>query len=268
VSGSLTEKRIVDGDGRLKPENKQQYEFGIAFPKTDPDMQRLFGEFHTYLSDEWSRSPDRLQALETWFGTMGGLSMKISDGDKPNQKGKVNPNTTGHFVFWFSSSYPTKAVNTTYDEIDASDIVRGYYVRIAGNISDNGEPIAGAGIYMNPTVIQLVAEGDEIRGGIDAKAAFGGSAVSSLPTGARPVGSGLAQVGKPPSVGMPGLPGGPQTTSVGMPGLPGGPQTTSAPFSGQTTSHIDPHTSILSGPGGAVPQAARGLPGLPGMPGQ
>lgn len=276
VSGSLTEKRTKDTNGRLLPEEKHRYEFGIALSKTDPDTARLFVEFQAFMQNEWANDQNKLTALVNWFQTMTGMPMKISDGDRPNAKGQLNSNTTGCFVFWFSTGFQPKCCTATNEEIPAEAIKRGYYVQIAGNIASNGLPWQpdgkGAGIYMNPSVIRLVGEGDEIVGGVDAATAFGGTAApTQLPPGARPVGTNVGMPGMAPVTGVaPGpqanAPVPNQTAPVGMPGQTTGQQ--AAPVATASPSNINPHTGILNGPNttvtAAAPATGGGLPGLPG----
>ena len=284
VSGSLTEKRTKDTNGRPLPEEKHRYEFGIALSKTDPDTARLFGEFQAFMQNEWANDQNKLNALANWFSpdpttSMTGVPMKISDGDRPNAKGQLNSNTSGCFVFWFSTGYQPKCCTATNEEIPADAIKRGYYVQIAGNISSNGLPWQpdgkGAGIYMNPSVIRLVAEGDEIVGGVDAATAFGGTAApTQLPPGARPVGSGVGMPGMATGGAIPPAPA-PVQNQAAPAGLPGqATGQTAAPVTTVSPSNINPHTGILNGPGVAQPQTTpAGLPGqaagtLPGLPGQ
>lgn len=297
VSGSLTEKRTKDVNGRPIPEDKQKFEFGIAFQKTDPDMQRLFGEFYTFISAQWAADQNKIQALNNWFQTFQGVPMKISDGDAPNARQQTNENTAGCFVFWFSSTYPIKCCDPANQEIAAESVKRGYYVQMAGNIADNGLPWQadgkGAGIYMNPSVVRLVAEGEQIVGGIDAATAFGGTvapAQGQLPPGAVPLGTAVTQTPAAPGAPMaqPTIPGQPAAAPTqpaapqapqAQPGLPAGgpgtlpnlaaPQTAPAPTgapAGVPGTTPAPHTAILNAP--QTPAAPTGAPGLPGLPGQ
>lgn len=299
ISGSLTEKRTKDHNNRALPEDKQRYEFGIAFRKDDPDIGRLFGEFYQYIAALWAVDQQKMGALNGWYGQVQGIPpftgvpMKISDGDAPSKQGKINENAAGHFVFWFSSSYPVKCCDPANQEIDASSIKRGYYVQVAGNIADNGlawqADGKGAGIYMNPNVIRLVGEGDEIVGGIDPATAFGNTtAPAQLPPGARPLGAnvGLPGTAPTPPAAVPGMPGATPTPSAPVPtatapaatpGLPTAqpavPPSTASPSNAVPT----PHTPILQTPvpgqpvaPAAAPAAAPAVPGapvVPGMPG-
>lgn len=289
VSGSLTEKRTKDNAGRPIPDEDQRFEFGIAFPKDDPDMQRLFGEFWQFLSQEYQSKPQVMQMVQTWFQTLNGFSMKIQDGDKPNSKGTVNDNTKGCYVFYFSSNFaPDTVSGPAYEPCEATAIKRGYYVRVAGSIVPNGLDNHQAGIFMNPTAIQLVAKGEEIRGGVDAATAFGGSQMpGQLPPGAQPLDQGFTAPGQqqpaPPAPGMPGTvptqppagaPAPGQTAPAAMPGQ-GGAQPPAQPQTAYP-GNVQPHPDILNPPQPpaapgqpqqqqqAAPPAAPGMPGLPG----
>jgi hypothetical protein len=255
VNGSITEKRTKDSDNREIPADKQRYEFGVAFEKA-AIWPMLTEQWYPFLAGAMARDQNALTRMTNWFSTMQGFSMKVSDGDAPNARGAVNEHTKGCFVVYFSSMYPPKAVgpDPAFTEIDPAIVKRGFYVQVAGNIGSNEQPGDRAGIYVNGNVMRLIAEGDEIRGGVDAAAAFGGAAApTALPPGARPLGStsgmGAAFGGAP--AGLPGLPGGApapvQTAPVGMPGIPG-----AAPgiASGGSVPGVVPHTGILSGPPG------------------
>ena len=41
VSGSMTEKRAKDNDGRAIDPDDQRFEFGVAFRKDDPDRKSV-----------------------------------------------------------------------------------------------------------------------------------------------------------------------------------------------------------------------------------
>lgn len=269
VTGDMDVKRTTDHNGDPKPENKWQYEFGIAFPKTEPDIARLFGEFNTFLQAEWAAKPRKIAALDTWFQTMQGLSMKIGDGDKPNKKGEYNANTAGCYVFYFSSSFMPKLSDAGFAEIPITSIKRGDWVRVAGTIACNGRDDGNAGIYMNFDHVQLVGIGDHIGGGMTAAEAFGGASQAALPPGAvaPSEAAGFTQPGMPPATApMPGMQG-------TAPTVAGDPTQAAAPLPGQTpvatptASPINPHTGILTGPASGAPASGAPASPMPGMPG-
>ena len=183
--GSVTEKRTKDYEGRpIDPEN-QRYEVGVAFEKQSiwPFMVETI---YPYLATALAQDPNAAQRMQNWFSTLDGFSMKITDGDKPNSKGQTNDNTKGCFVFWFQAIELKTVAGPSADalvEIDPSEIKRGYYVQVAGNIKPNEQPGDRAGIYMNGNIVWLRAQGEVIAGGVDASTAFAGAAPGALPTG-------------------------------------------------------------------------------------
>lgn len=285
VSGSLTDKVTKDRNNNNAPipEDKQRYEFGIAMRKDDPDTIRIINEIHGFLAAEWANDQGKIAALNAyWQNGCDGVSLKIKDGDKPNSKGKLNDNTTGCFVFYFSNwgGEPPRTVDPHNQDIPGEAVKRGFYVQVAGTIKDNGEAyntnprMNRCGAYLDSQVVRLVAEGDVITGGVDAETAFGGTTAADvqLPQGARPLGTGagIPGMGSSPNAGLPdagnvaGVSAQPQTGAAVLPG-----QGTPHQIAPQTTaSHINPHNGILGGPNAAtqqpVGQVNTGLPGLPG----
>lgn len=237
ISGSLTEKRSKDSDNRPIEPEKQRYEFGIAFQKNEI-WSMLTEQFRPWLTTQLASDANGLSRMQEWFSTLTGFSMKISDGDKPNAKGQLNENSKGCFVMWFSSSFSPDTVDSTMtNQIPADSIKRGYYVQIAGNISPNGLTASQAGIYLNATHVRLVAEGEEIKGGVDAVTAFGGTAApTSLPPGAMPLGSNTGAASAFPT----GVP-------AGMPGTQPANHAP-APTASPGEPNVQPHTGILTGP--------------------
>lgn len=249
VSGDLTKKRAKDKDGRDIAPDKQRFEFGIAFAKTDPAIGALIQQIAQYAYGEYGKTaPHIAQRVANWMQTLDGFSMKIANGDEPNARGQVNQNTAGHYVFYFSTSIdPIAAIAPTNAQIPPANIKRGWFVDIAGNVAINGLTDNNAGIYMNASVVRLVAEGEEIVGGIDPQAVFANHAAPmQLPPGARPIGS---APGLPPGSGMPGV-GIPQQQPAQMP--PGQPMQMQPQQPAQMPGFMPPATPA---PGG-MPQAA------------
>ena len=274
VSGSLTDKVTKDrnNNNALIPEDKQRYEFGVAMRKDDPDTIRVINEIHGFLAAEWANDQGKIAALNAyWSNGCDGVSLKIKDGDKPNAKGKLNDNTVGCYVFYFSNwgGEPPKTVDPHNQDIPGASIKRGYMVQIAGSIKDNGEAyntnprMNRCGAYLDADVIRLVDVGEVITGGIDADTAFGGT-LAPTATKYQP-----GQLGMPGATtgaaaghvgGAPGLPGANQAAAAtGAPGLPGQGQAQQSAAPGNTPAA---HGAILSGPGVQAP--AGNVPGLPG----
>jgi hypothetical protein len=258
VNGSLTEKRTKDSDNRPIDDKDQRFEFGVAFDKT-AIWPLLAEQWYPWLASQLARDQNATQRMTNWFSTFDGFSMKVVDGDRPNKKGDYNEHTKGCMVFYFSSLFAPKCVgpDPAFTEIDPAIVKRGFYVQVAGNIGPNDQPGDRAGIYLNGNQVRLIAEGDEIRGGVDSASAFGGSAApTALPPGARALGS---TSGNGAAFGAPGLPQPGQapvpapapTVPAAMPGLPGvAPQTASA----GSPPGVVPHTGILAGPPGMPPR--------------
>lgn len=262
VSGDLTKKRVKDKDGRDIAPDKQRFEFGIAFAKTDPQIGALIQQIATYAHGEYSKTaPHIAQRVVNWMNTLDGFSMKIANGDKPNAEGKVNPNTAGHWVFYFSTALdPIGAIAPTNAQIPLDRIKRGWFVDVAGSVAINGLTDNNAGVYMNPAVIRLVAEGEEIVGGIDPQAVFANHAApTQLPPGARPIGSAPSL---PPGSGMPGVG---QMPGM-MPGMPA--QQAQMPGFGVGSPAMGaPAGMPQAAPAGMQPFAPAGAPGQTASPG-
>lgn len=251
ISGSLTEKRAKDNDNRPIEADKQRFEFGVAFNKQE--IWSLFAEtWYPYLTQALATDQNAIARVGQWFqspGAKGIFSMKVTDGDMPNADGRLNENAKGCFVIWFSA-IDIKTVGPSNEDIASEMVKRGFYVQVAGNIKPNDQPGDRAGIYINANIVRLIAEGEEIHGGVDPETAFGGTtAPTALPPGARPVGSdnGAASAFPPPPGGSAPAPA--QTAPVApgaAPAAPGAaPQTTASPGNPPAT---QPHTAILNGP--------------------
>jgi len=279
VSGDLIKKREKDNQGRpIKPED-QRFEFGIAFAKTDPAVGKLITDIATFAYTEYGKTaPHIAQKVANWMQTLDGFSMKIANGDAPNARGTVNQNTVGHYVFYFSTSIDViGAIAPTNAQIPLDRIKRGWFVDIAGSVAINGLTDNNAGIYMNPACIRLVAEGEEIVGGIDPQAVFANhTAPMQLPPGARPLGSApsLPAGSGMPGVGMPGqqqpgMPG--QTPAFGMPGQPMQQQPgftpPATPQPGGMPMGAPAGMQPFGAAGGGNPIASPGNTGFPSHPG-
>jgi hypothetical protein len=267
VYGDLTTKRDKDNQGRPIDADKQRYEFGLAIRKDDPAVGALIQQIAGYAYNTYAtRAPHIAQRVSSWMQTLDGFSMKISDGDKANQRGQVNPNTVGCYVFWFSTSIDIIGASAAHAnaQIPLTNIKRGWYVDVAGSAAVNGLTDNNAGIYLNPTVVRLVAEGDEIVGSVDPQAMFANHAAPvALPPGARPVGS----APQPPAgTGMPGagmMPGMPAAAQPGFTppatGAPGGmPQAAPA--------GMQPFGAVVGG--NPTASLGNGFPAHPGILGQ
>lgn len=258
INGSLTEKRSTDSNNRPIEPEKQRYEFGLAIAKTDPAVGALLQSFGGHALQGYASAPHVQQRIQAWFTNgMTGFSMKVSDGDKPNQNGRVNQNSVGCYVIWFSTAMEINGANAQNTQIDLNAIKRGYYVDVAGSTDVNGLLDHNAGIYMNAGWVRLVGEGDVITGGMSVEDAFGAAPAPALPPGARAVGS-TPQV--PVGSGAPGTTGvvGNMPPAMALPEIGG--QT--APV-GQVAAAAAPAGTVSLG----EPQSYPGVLTVPGLPG-
>lgn len=257
VSGDLVTKRDKDHQNRPVAPDKQTYQFGVAIRKDDPAVGPLIQQIATHAYSYYqTKAPHVAQRVVNWMQTLDGFSMKISNGDAPNQRGQVNQNTVGCWVFWFSTGLDiVGSIAPSNAQIPVAQIKRGWYVDVAGSVAVNELTDDNAGVYLNPTVVRLIAEGDEIVGSVDPQQIYANHAAPvQLPPGARPIGS-----TPQPGAGA-GLPG------TGMPGIGGGGVGTQQQVAGPGVGGAMPGFSgAPATPGQGLPQGAPG--GMPPFPG-
>lgn len=148
------------------------------------------------------------------------FSWKYQDGDGVNQKGQSvadKPGFAGHHIIKFATSFEPKCFIegkfAPEQQLPKPDevIKKGFWVRVIGVFKSNkatGMQVPGVAIY--PSLVSLVGQGEEIRGGIDAAAAFAAAPMGALPPGVGaplsvppPVGGAAAPVVTPPAVVVP-----------------------------------------------------------------
>lgn len=190
VGGSVSKAREVmgnDGKPRLNQDGKPtlDYSFGVAIPKT-PGV--------THWSQEAWGAPIYQLAQQSWpngESQRQDFSWKITDGDStiPNKRGKKpcdQEGYAGHWVIWYSGMMPPRyytMIGSNEPQVlaDPSVIENGYYVQVYGNTRSNA-PSQSPGMYMNHSMVCLIAYGERIVSGPDvSQAGFG---TSALPPGA------------------------------------------------------------------------------------
>lgn len=284
-------------DKQGKP--RVDYTVIVAFPKTDATFGQLWALFEGVAKAGF---PALLQAgmlLPPWDPRTR-FSWKIQDGDGYDGDGKPNsgkPGFAGHWIVKFKSGFAPKCFYAgryaPHEQItDTKAIPRGYYVRVAGSVSANGDANK-PGLYVNLNMVELVGGEPSmiIQSGPDASAVFGSAPAAVLPQGVPAIAMGALPQGVP-AIAMGALPqagaqmGNGLPTLGGMPALPAGPAALPAmngpaslgavaPMAGlptlPQTIAVQPNPAILMGD---VPQglpsasAVQGLPpmggGLPG----
>ena len=238
IWGSVSERAAKDYDGKDYAPGTGPFQFGLAILKTDPGLADFLGKIYQQAVAGYPNNQQMAARIQNeWQSGFAGLNFrfKIKDGDKPNANGQHNPNSAGCFVFSLSTSLPFKCANDQNQEIDAKTIERGYFVRAAISCKVNENLDGTAGIYLNHDVVQLLAFGEKIVGGISIDDAFAGAALpTQLPPGASAV-----------PVAPSGLPGFPAIAPTMAPGYPA--QAPAAP---------------------AMGYPSNGTPAMPGFPAQ
>lgn len=281
VQGDCYEMQTTDSEGRPRvfksgPKVGQpnpQIFIAVAFPKMVPHPQTgalvenwEFNELYALMVKVSQTEWPALFPNGATQSTARDYAWKLLDGDGYDTKGKANfdkDGFAGHWVLRFGSGYVPKTLVETAPNVfeTTTAIKRGYYVRIAGNITGN-DSTQTPGIYLNLELVQLVGTGPEIVGGMDAVAAFGTKSgvvpagMGALAPGGGVINHGGAVAGHPSGPGAGAGPGGgavapPPPGSATGPGAgagPGGGTPNAGPGPGTT-----PHTSYM---GNGVPSAA------------
>ena len=241
----------------------QRYFIAVAFKKDDPAFPALWAVLDAAAKQDFPQLFANGQMQHPKF------SWKLTDGDGVDDNGK--PNNTkegfaGHWVLKFASSYPPKAFYAgryqPHEQIqDKNAIRRGYYVRVAGNVTGNGNA-QKPGLYLNFNLVELAAQGAEITSGPDASAVFGAAPNAQLPAGAVALPSpGGSVPGAAPS--MPGMTPAPAPVAMpspaapmAMPGMAAAPAPMAMPAAIPGMA-VAPNPGFVAGPGAA--------PAMPGM---
>lgn len=293
VQGHPMEKQDKDHLGQplttRAGEPAVRYFVAVAIAKNDPAWPALWATLN-----QAARG-----GFPTLFDAQGNclsrdFAWKVADGDattvsRPGEKPNASKEGfAGHWILKFSSGFPIKTFYAgryaPHEQLqDEKLIKRGYYVRVFGSVQGNNNS-QKPGIYVNPSMLELVALGEEIVSGPDAAAAFGAAPAAALPAGAMPLpGPGAAPAGNgfPPAMqpAVPGLASPPvgaiapampmahgapigAQPAAAFPSPPGVPTMSAQPPAASVP--VQPHHGILAGPGTAAPPAMT-APGLPPM---
>lgn len=249
VAGSVSEKITKDFDGRpltVKTgadagKETQRYSFGVAVPKV-PGKHWSDGTAQ-FLTDIWVTGHAQMGAL----AQRQDFSWKVDDGDStaPNKKNRKpcdNEGWPGHWIVFFSSSFPPSCYNADGSApVPAESIKKGHYIQIAGSVVGN-ENTSNPGVYVNHMMVAHSGFGPEIKSGPDPKAA--GFGQSAAPAG----------MSKAPVSGLPGTP--PPPPVAPAPAAP--PPAPAAP--------LPPPVAVQPAPSFIAPPAAPTAPTPPPPP--
>ena len=257
IMGSLTEKQTKDFDGKLIPEEKQRYFFGVAVPKDAPGIKEIINALWQMAATDYAQVPLVMAQINLGLDAKD-FAWKVSDGDaqtydkKTGQLRTIPDYMKGCYVFKFATNFEVSACDVNGNDINRADIKNGDYVDVMFNATTNGKMDDMAGIYLNPNAIRRLGYGDPISTGMSASQAFANRA-ASVPAGATAMPTAGGATPPPAAAAGNGAQG--QMPSASAGGMPGAGTSGAAP----STPTASPHTDILNGPGGG------GGGGMPGM---
>jgi len=162
------------------------YYVAIAIAKTDVGYNELWAQIH----GEGRRGfPQLFDAAGACLNPA--FSWKITDGDSQvpnsnNNKPCDREGWPGNWIIHFSGSFAPKCYTAGGAEliVDPNAIKRGYFIRVSGSVKSNGNA-QKPGVYLNHSMIELIAYGEEIKTGPSGEQVFGGAPVTTaLPAGA------------------------------------------------------------------------------------
>jgi hypothetical protein len=215
VQGSVDEPQVKDAQGNLRVvktgpnvgQPNPQFFIGVAFAKTDPAFNELWGLLRAKAAEDF---PNLFPQGAAGACVHPAFAFKVIDGDGLDQSGKSNATKegfAGHWVVRFASAYPPRCFRAgrygAHEQIqEKGAIKRGYFVRVSGTVEGNANA-QRPGLYVNLDMIELAAYGPEIVSGPDAGEAFGTGPVA-LPAGASA--APLTPPAQPAAPGAPALP--------------------------------------------------------------
>lgn len=263
--------------GAMAGQPRTEYFFAIAIRKDDPGL----AAFEAIIKQQAHEYFPHLVAADGSCA-YDQFSWKIKDGDctKLDLQGRCNKDRDGFAgckVFAFSGSnapgiYERNSNNQVIPLQDESKLKRGYYVQVFGSTkgNDNSER---PGMYLNHSMVMLVAPGEEIVNGPDAAAAFG-AAPAPLPPGVSMTPAPVVPTQAAPQAPVHQPSGAPATTMAAPQ-----PPVYQAPPAAQVTPQVPPvavqpaaapvNTAPTAAPApyAANPVAAPApVPGIPGVP--
>jgi hypothetical protein len=249
---------LVYKNGPNAGQPRSEYYIGLAIPK---------GAEQAWNQTEWGAQIYAAGQQDFPQGQFNqpNFAWKIVDGDDatPNTRG-IAPNQRegypGHWVLNCSGGYAPKVYATGGKEewTQVDQVKRGWYVRAYLMVRGNGA-LQQPGVFLNPSMVEFIAYGEEIQTGPDAAAVFGGApAPGNLPSGASMTPP--APSSAPAAPPIPGTPpaGTAPAAPVAAPAAPAAAPAPAAP-SAAPVPGVTPAPDILT-PDSLNPKQARMLP--------
>lgn len=200
VQGALTLQHEIDMDTNQKKFNPDGTPsmgvfFSLAFPKIINGVPNAeFAAFRQLLNQAGATFwPALFPQGANGVSSHPKFSWKYQDGDGVDGNGRPvseKAGFAGHHIIKFNTSFEPKCFIegkfAPEQQLAAPDTVikKGFWVRVIGIFKSNkatGMQVPGVAIY--PNLVSLVGQGEEIRGGIDAAAAFAAAPMGALPPG-------------------------------------------------------------------------------------
>lgn len=255
VGGSVHEARTKDHQGnplviKRGPDTgkpTQRFDFAVAYLK-GTETHWGFTEWGKVIWEVGHQCFPKGQADQPNF------AWKITDGDSTvlngNEKRPCDQaGYAGHWVVWFSSSYPPNLRNADGTrELNENEIIkRGNCVQVYGNV-DGNDDLLKPGVYVNHSAVAFSGHhvDGEISGGQDYSAV--GFGQSPLPPGVTPV----------PAAGM-----------ISAPPIPGAaslPTTVAPPPAASPSAPVPTPVAVTPHPGYMTPPAVGAAPPPPPAP--
>lgn len=258
---------LVDKQGNPKSE----YYFAIAVEQTNPEWEAFWNQIvavaqRDFPGGQWQ------QPFFKW---------KISNGNSPEYASKEG--YAGHHIINMKSGFAPSLHDMQCNQIDGSRIKKGDYVRVQISVQGNKDTTQNAGLFINPSMVQLCGYGPEILTGPSAQDIFGQAPVTNAPTGMSATPVAPVNAPAPPVAGVPGMPAPapaapvmpvappavPTPAPVPMqPGIPatGAAPMTAAPSNPTLPGNVQPAYDFLQ-PGAPAPAApAAPTPAAPAAP--
>ena len=197
VQGSPFEEQTTDMKGKqltnAQGQPRSEYFFAIAIPKTDPAYAAMYAQIQAVAQAGFPGGQFNLPTF-AW---------KIVDGDQPPHNAKEG--YAGHWILRISGGFQPKVYTKGGEAVivDPNQLKRGYYIRAYLTVKANGDATY-PGIYLNPSMVEVVAFGEEIQVGPDGGAVFGGdpaatpAGASATPMAGVPIVQAVPPVAVPP----------------------------------------------------------------------
>jgi hypothetical protein len=151
-----------------------EFFFALAVAKNFPETADFWAKLKELAAQEFPEGQHQWPQF----------SWKVIDGDVPPHKGKEG--FAGNYVIRLNSGFKPQMFTRGGGSpiVDPDQVKPGYYARAYISAKGNGDKTGKPGIYLNPSVVELVGYGEEIQTGVDGRALIGEAPAATVPDGA------------------------------------------------------------------------------------